>query len=157
MSMETKEYYMREAIEAAKEALLYDEVPVGAIIVHQDRIIARAFNTRETKQLATHHAEIKAIEEACRVLGSWRLDECELYVTLEPCVMCAGALILSRLRKVYFGASDPKAGAVVSVERLLDEKKYNHKVNYEGGILEEECSLLLKNFFRKLRKKKSLD
>lgn len=152
--METKEFYMKEAIKTAKEALKYDEVPVGAIIVHEGEIIARGFNTRETKQISTHHAEIKAIEEACRVLGTWRLEECEMYVTLEPCVMCAGTLILSRLKKVYFGATDPKAGAVVSVERLLDEKKYNHQVQYEGGILEEECSLLLKDFFRNLRKRK---
>lgn len=155
--METKEYYMREALKAAQEALLFDEVPVGAVIVYKGEIIARGFNTRETSQIATHHAEIKAIEEACRYLGSWRLDECEMYVTLEPCMMCAGALILSRIKKVYIGAIDPKAGAVVSVERLLDEKKYNHKVEYEYGILEEECSLLLKEFFRNLRKRKNLE
>lgn len=149
--------WMKEAIEVAKEALNYDEVPVGAVIVYKDEVIARGFNTRETHQISTHHAEIKAIEEACKYLGTWRLEDCELYVTLEPCVMCTGTLILSRIKKVFFGAYDPKAGAVTSVDQLLDEKKYNHVVEYEGGILEEECSQLLKEFFKKLRQKKSLD
>lgn len=152
------EKYMQEAIEVAKEALAFDEVPVGAIIVKNGEIIATGFNTRESKQISTHHAEIKAINEACEKLGTWRLDDCEMYVTLEPCIMCAGALILSRIKKVYFGAYDPKGGAVVSVDRILDQKKYNHQVEYVGGILEAECAKLLTDFFAALRiKKKMLD
>src|SRR5690554_4914547 len=151
MKTQTHEYYMNEALKEAKKAQRMDEVPVGAVIVHDGEIIARAYNTRETRQVSTHHAEIKAIEDACKHLGTWRLEKCTLYVTLEPCVMCAGALILSRVEQVIFGAYDPKAGAVVSVDQLLREKKYNHKVNYQGGVLEEESATLLKEFFKALR------
>jgi tRNA(adenine34) deaminase len=157
ISMDRKEYYMKQAIEVAKQALLYDEVPVGAIIVKDNKIIGTGYNTRELTQISTHHAEIIAINEACQNIGSWRLEECEMYVTLEPCIMCVGSLILSRIKKVYFGAYDPKSGSVVSVNQVLDHKKYNHVVEYEGGVLEETCSNLLKDFFRKLRKQKILD
>ena len=157
MKTQTHEYYMNEALKEAKKAQRMDEVPVGAVIVHDGEIIARAYNTRETRQVSTHHAEIKAIEDACKHLGTWRLEKCTLYVTLEPCVMCAGALILSRVEQVIFGAYDPKAGAVVSVDQLLREKKYNHKVNYQGGVLEEESATLLKGFFKALRVNKPLD
>ncbi|QVK17844.1 tRNA adenosine(34) deaminase TadA [Mycoplasmatota bacterium] len=144
-------YFMKEAIEEAKKAYALGEVPVGAVIVKDDEIIARAHNLRESTQYATHHAEIIAINEACRKLNTWRLNDCDLYVTLEPCMMCAGALILSRINKVYFGASDPKFGSVVSVTRVLDIKKYNHQVLYEGGILGEACAGILKEFFKSLR------
>ena len=153
--IEYKEFYMKRAIEAAKEALKYNEVPVGAIIVKNDEIIATAFNTRETTQISTHHAEIIAINKACEALGTWRLENCVMYVTLEPCIMCVGSLILSRIKKVYFGAYDPKSGSVVSVNQILDHKKYNHVVDYEGGVLEEPCSNLLKDFFKALRKKEN--
>lgn len=148
---EQKKFFMKQAIKEAKKALELDEVPVGAVIVKNGEIIAKAFNLRETDQIATHHAEIIAINKACEILNTWRLVDCELYVTLEPCVMCAGALILSRVNKVFFGAYDPKAGAIVSVANLLNIEKFNHTVSFEGGILEEECSQLLKNFFKNLR------
>jgi len=150
-----REFYMQQAIEVAKNALEYKEVPVGAIIVKDDIIIATAFNTRETTQISTHHAEIIAINKACEALGTWRLEDCDMYVTLEPCIMCVGSLILSRLRKVYFGAYDPKSGSVVSVNQILDHKKYNHVVEYEGGILEDACSSILKDFFKTLRRKEN--
>jgi tRNA(adenine34) deaminase len=152
--MDKKEMYMQEAIVEALKAKAIDEVPVGAIIVKDGEIIARAHNTRETEQISTHHAEILALNEACKQLGTWRLEGCDLYVTLEPCIMCAGSLILSRVQRVIFGASDPKAGAVVSVDQILDHNHYNHSVSYEGGILESECSTLLKEFFSNLRKRK---
>ncbi|MDF2699083.1 MAG: cytidine/deoxycytidylate deaminase family protein zinc-binding protein [Haloplasmataceae bacterium] len=145
------EFFMNEAIIEAKKALQYDEVPVGAIIAKDGEIIARSHNTRETTQVSTNHAEIIAINKACEILKTWRLEGCEMYVTLEPCIMCAGSLILSRIEKVYFGAFDPKSGSIVSVANVLDNKKYNHNVIYQGGILEEECSSLLKDFFKKLR------
>ncbi len=152
-----KTIFMKHAIEEAEKALEINEVPVGAIIVKNGEIIAKAFNLRETDQIATHHAEIIAINKACEKLNTWRLVGCELYVTLEPCVMCAGALILSRIDKVYFGAYDPKSGSIESVTKLLDIDKFNHIVAFEGGILEDECSQLLKKFFKNLRSKKKID
>jgi tRNA(adenine34) deaminase len=151
---ELKEYFMKEAIEEARKAIEIDEVPVGAVIVKDNKIIARAHNTREVTQVSINHAEILVIQKACEELKTWRLEECELYVTLEPCIMCAGSLILSRIKKVYFGAYDPKSGSVGSVINILDNNQYNHKVEYEGGILLEECSFLLKEFFRSLRNRK---
>ncbi len=149
-----KTYFMNEALKEAKKAYDLGEVPVGVVIVKDKEIIARAYNTRESTQNATNHAEIVAINEACKFLGTWRLIDCDMYVTLEPCVMCAGALILSRIRKVFFGASDPKFGSVVSITNILDIEKYNHRVIYEGGILEDKCSSLLKQFFKSLRETK---
>ncbi len=144
-------YYMKEALKEAKKAYELGEVPVGAVIVKNNQIIARSHNMRETTQDATHHAEIIAINKACDKLNSWRLTDCILYVTLEPCLMCAGALVLSRIKKVVFGAYDPKFGSVASITNVLDIKKYNHQVLYEGGILEEECKAVLKCFFKRLR------
>ncbi len=149
-----KLYFMQEALIEAKKAFVLDEVPVGVVIVKDNEIIARAHNLRETTQNSTHHAEILAINEACQKLNTWRLIDCEMYVTLEPCIMCAGALILSRIDKVYFGATDPKSGSIISVTHILDIEKYNHKVLYDGGILEEECSKLLKDFFKRIRQTK---
>lgn len=149
------EKFMREALKEARKAYAKDEAPIGAVIVKDGVIVARGHNEREIKQDATLHAEITAIRKACKKLGSWRLNDCDMYVTLEPCAMCAGALVQSRLRKVYFGAPDPKAGAAGSVVNLLEVGKFNHKVEAINGVLEEECSSILKEFFRELRKRKS--
>lgn len=144
--------YMKAAIEQAKAAYEIGEVPVGAVIVRGGEIIAGAYNTRETEKNALHHAEIKAIDEACRRLGGWRLPGCELYVTLEPCPMCAGAIVNSRIERVVFGAFDMKAGAFGSV---LDMNSFplNHKPEIIGGVLGDECSSLLSEFFRARRGK----
>lgn len=151
----TKEQWMKKAIaEAKKASLKYDEVPIGCVIVHNDRIIARGSNRRETKQQAAAHAEMEAIAKACRKLGTWRLDDCDLYVTLEPCPMCTGAIIQSRIRNVYFGAYDPKGGCMGSCTNLLDVPGFNHYPSYEGGILQSECSEILSDFFREKRRQK---
>jgi tRNA(adenine34) deaminase len=153
----SKTYYMKEAIKEAKKAYNIGEVPVGCVIVKDEEIIARSHNLRETTQNSTMHAEIIAINEACKKLNSWRLNDCDIYVTLEPCAMCTGALILSRINKVVFGASDPKFGSIVSLVKLLDVEKYNHKVDYESGVLEADCVNLLKQFFQSLRQEKKID
>lgn len=147
------EEFMKEAINEAKKAEYIHEVPIGAVIVHKGEIIARGFNKRETLQHSDAHAEMIAIREANQKIGSWRLEECTLYVTLEPCPMCAGAIVQSRIPEVVFGASDPKAGCAGTLMNLLDESRFNHRSTVERGILEEECASLLKDFFRKLRKK----
>lgn len=146
--------FMGAAVREAKRAARRGEAPIGAVIVKDGEIIARAHNLRESRKNALCHAEIIAISKACRRIGDWRLDGCEMYVTLEPCVMCAGAIIQSRIKKVYFGARDPKGGAVVSVVRLFDDGDFCHKAEYLGGIDEEVCASLLSSFFKKLRKKK---
>lgn len=145
--------FMEQALALAKEAGARGEVPVGAVIVRNGEIIATGKNGREENKNALSHAEIEAIDNACRTLGGWRLPGCELYVTLEPCPMCAGAIINSRIEKVYFGAYDKKAGSVRSLVRLFDIP-YNHKPEIEGGIMEEECAEVLSDFFRGLREKK---
>jgi len=150
----TKEEWMRVAIEEAKKAEALAEVPIGAIVVHQGQIIGRGHNLRETTQNATTHAEMIAIQEACKAIGSWRLEETQLYVTLEPCPMCSGAMILSRVKEVYFGAYDPKGGTAGTLMNLLEDERFNHQADVEGGILEEECGELLSVFFRNLRAKK---
>lgn len=150
----TKEEWMRVAIEEAKKAEALVEVPIGAIVVHQGQIIGRGHNLRETTQNATTHAEMIAIQEACKAIGSWRLEETQLYVTLEPCPMCSGAMILSRVKEVYFGAYDPKGGTAGTLMNLLEDERFNHQADVEGGILEEECGELLSVFFRNLRAKK---
>ena len=150
----TKEEWMRVAIEEAKKAEALAEVPIGAIVVHQGQIIGRGHNLRETTQNATTHAEMIAIQEACKAIGSWRLEETQLYVTLEPCPMCSGAMILSRVKEVYFGAYDPKGGTAGTLMNLLEDERFNHQAKVEGGILEEECGELLSVFFRNLRAKK---
>jgi tRNA(adenine34) deaminase len=152
--MMNDEYYMRLAIEEAKKAEEIGEVPIGAIIVKDGQIIARAHNLRETQQRAIAHAEVLAIDEACKAIGSWRLEETTLYVTLEPCAMCAGAIVLSRVKKVVFGASDPKGGCAGTLMNLLQEKRFNHQVEIISGVLQEECSQILSGFFRQLRMKK---
>ena len=149
--MEEKEYYMKQAIKEAEKACKKLEVPVGAIIVKERKIIARAHNQKETKTDTTKHAEILAIQKASKKIGAWRLIDCEMYVTLEPCSMCAGAIINSRIKKVYIGALDEKTGAVGSVLNLFKDYTFNHKVEYELGVMEKECQEILKNFFKELR------
>ena len=150
-----KKYYMKQAIKEAEKAYKKLEVPVGAIIVKDGKIIARAHNQKETKIDTTKHAEIIAIQKASKKLKSWRLIDCEMYVTLEPCTMCAGAIINSRIKKVYIGTMDEKTGAVGSVLNLFEDCTFNHKVESETGILSEDCENILKKFFKELRKIKS--
>lgn len=144
--------FMRESLALAEEAAAADEVPVGALIVQRGRVIARAYNRRETARCATHHAEILAIEEACRRLGGWRLPDCTLYVTLEPCPMCAGAIVNARIDRVVYGASDLRAGACGSVVNI-NELPLNHRSEIVGGVLGEECRNVLTSYFRNKRKK----
>lgn len=152
--MNLNEKYMRAAMKEAHKAELKDEVPIGAVIVCDGKIIARTHNTRQTKQISTHHAEILCIEKACRKLNSWRLEDCDLYVTLEPCPMCAGAIQQSRIRKVVFGAYDPKGGFFGSNFNINEVKGLNHYPEVEGGILKEETAQLLKDFFKKKRERR---
>ncbi|MGR6679014.1 nucleoside deaminase [Bacillus velezensis] len=148
------EYYMREAIKEAKKAEAKGEVPIGAVLVLHDEIVARAHNLRETEQRSLAHAEMLAIDEACRKLGTWRLEGAVLYVTLEPCPMCAGAVVLSRVDKVVFGAFDPKGGCTGTLMNLLQEERFNHQAEVVSGVLGEECGEMLSAFFRKLRRQK---
>ena len=147
-----KEKFMKAALKEAQKAYDKLEVPVGAVIVKNNKIIARAYNQKENKCDTTNHAEILAIKKASKKLNSWRLLDCEMYVTLEPCSMCAGALIQSRIKKVYIGAMDKKTGACGSVLNLLEDYKFNHTVEIETGVMENECEEILKNFFKELRK-----
>lgn len=146
------ECWMREAIREARLAESEGEVPIGVVIVRDGRIIARAHNQREQLQDPTAHAETIAITQASSVVGSWRLERCTLYVTLEPCAMCAGAILLARIPRVFYGATDPKAGAVDTLYRLLDDTRLNHRSRTTGGVLAEECGAMLTDFFRKQRK-----
>ncbi|HLR14706.1 MAG TPA: tRNA adenosine(34) deaminase TadA [Bacillota bacterium] len=148
--------YMKLAIEEAKKAEAIGEVPIGAVIVHNGDVIGSGYNVRETTQKAGTHAELLAIEQANEYIGSWRLEDCTLYVTLEPCPMCAGAIVQSRIPRVVFGAYDPKAGCVGTLMNLLEEKRFNHQADVTSGVLEEECSTLLTNFFAHVREKKKL-
>lgn len=147
-------YFMAEALKLAELSALEGEVPVGAVVTRCGRIIATGRNRRELGKNALAHAELEAINNACQVLGGWRLWECDLFVTLEPCPMCTGAIINARINRVVFGASDPKAGSCGSVVNLLD-KPYNHKPEVVSGVLEAECAQILTNFFRTLRAKRA--
>ena len=149
-----QEYFMKQALKEAEKAYKKLEVPVGAVIVKDGTIIVRGYNQKETKKDTTKHAEIIAIQKASKKLGSWRLIDCEMYVTLEPCSMCAGAIINSRIKKIYIGTMDQKTGAVGSVLNLLEDYKFNHKVEIESGIMQKECEKILKDFFKELRKSK---
>ena len=144
---------MKEALKEAEKAFEQEEVPVGAVIVKDGKIIARAHNVKEQKNDATCHAEILAIKKACKKLNSWRLIDCDMYVTLEPCSMCAGALINSRIKKLYIGTADEKTGACGSVLNLLEDYKFNHKIETHKYILKDECEKILKDFFKFLREK----
>ena len=148
------EKYMRLAIDEALKAKDKLEVPIGAVIVQNDEVIAAAYNLRETEQRSVAHAELLAIDEACKKLGTWRLEDATLYVTLEPCPMCAGAIVLSRVKRVVFGAYDPKGGCAGTLLNLLEFEKFNHQAQVVGGMLEEECGSLLTTFFRELRQRK---
>ncbi|MEB7660631.1 tRNA adenosine(34) deaminase TadA [Staphylococcus xylosus] len=154
--MTNYQFYMKMAIEEAKKASDIGEVPIGAVIVKNDEIIARAHNLRESKKDPTAHAEYLAIQKASKFLNSWRLEECQLYVTLEPCVMCAGAIVMSRIPHVIYGAKDPKGGCAGSLMDLLQEPRFNHRAQVEIGVMEEACSQLLTEFFRNIRKKKKI-
>ena len=150
------EKYMREAIRQARKAYKLDETPIGCVIVHDGQIIGRGYNRRNTDKSPLAHAEISAIKKASRKLGDWRLEECTLYVTLEPCQMCAGAIIQSRVTRVVVGCMNPKAGCAGSVLNLLDVKAFNHQAELTTGVLEEECSALMTGFFRELRERKKM-
>ncbi len=155
MEQTDKDYqFMLVAIEEAKKAAKIGEVPIGAVIVYKDEIIARAHNLRETSQNAVTHAELMAIQDACQVIGSWRLEETTLYVTLEPCPMCAGAILQSRIPRVVYGARDPKAGCAHSLYELLSDSRFNHECEVKEGLLAEECGQMLTDFFRALRERK---
>ncbi len=155
--MDINRKFMKKAILEAKKAEKAEEVPIGCVIVKDGKVFARAYNMRQTKRLATAHAEILAIEKACKKLKDWRLDGMEMYVTLEPCAMCAGAIANSRIKKVWFGAYEKKGGGVVSKFNILSESGLNHVTDYEGGLMEEDCSAIIKEFFRARRKSSKVD
>ena len=152
--MTEQEKYMREAIRQAKKAWALDEVPIGCVIVFDGKIIARGYNRRNTDRNTLSHAELNAIKKASKKLGDWRLEGCTMYVTLEPCQMCAGAIVQARIDEVVIGSMNPKAGCAGSVLNLLDIPQFNHQVKITRGFLQEECSALLSDFFRELRKRK---
>jgi len=151
--MENKEYFMKEALKEAKKAYEKLEVPVGVVIVKDNKIIARAYNQKEEKNSPIKHAEITAIEKACKKLNNWRLNDCDMYVTLEPCPMCAGAIVNSRIRKIYIGAAQQKTGACGSKINVIEEYKSETKIDVEFGVLQEDCLNILQDFFKELRKK----
>jgi len=154
LTVEEKEAYMKEAIKEAKKAEDIAEVPIGAVVVLNGEVIGRGHNRRETTQYAAAHAEMMAIKEANENLSNWRLENCQLFVTLEPCAMCSGAIVLSRIQEVYYGPADPKGGTAGTLMNLLQEERFNHQCYVEKGVLEEKCSQMLSNFFRELRRKK---
>ena len=149
-----QEKYMKEALKQAKKAYALDEVPIGCVIVQNDKIIARGYNRRNTDKNALAHAEIAAIRKASKKTGDWRLEDCTMYVTLEPCQMCAGAIVQSRIKKVVIASMNPKAGCGGSIINLLQMERFNHQVEMEIGVCQEECSSMLSQFFRDLRKRK---
>ena len=152
--MTKDEFYMGKALEEARLAAAVGEIPIGAVIIYQKKVIARAYNLRESLPCATAHAELLAIEKACRVLGRWRLTGCTLYVTVEPCPMCAGAIVNSRLDRVVYGCDDPKAGVVQSLFHIVDNPALNHLVRVTSGVRQDECAALVKQFFRRRRAQK---
>ena len=152
--MKDDAYYMNMALEEAKKARELQEVPIGAVVVVDGEAVAKGYNLRETRQSSVAHAELLAITEACKVLGTWRLEEATLYVTLEPCPMCAGAIINSRIKRVVFGAHDPKAGCAGTFMNLLQDERFNHQSEVTSGVLHEECGSILTTFFKELRERK---
>lgn len=147
------ERYMREAIRQAKKAALIGDVPIGCVIVYEGKIIARGYNRRNKDKTTLAHAELIAIKKASKIIGDWRLEDCTMYVTLEPCQMCAGAIVQARIPKVVAGCMNPKAGCAGSIIDMFHVDKFNHKVEFSYGIMEDECRALMQDFFRKLRKK----
>ncbi len=154
MARQSHAYFMRRALYWANKAAVQDEVPVGCVIVKEGRILAHGYNRREQKQDPTEHAEMMAIRSAARKLGTWRLEGCDVYVTLEPCFMCVAAIQQARIRTLYFGVSDPKAGAVVSQGQHFEEHVLNHRCEVHSGLLSKECGAVLKSFFRRLRRER---
>lgn len=154
MMADSNEKYMRAAIREAKKAYALEEVPIGCVIVREEKIIARGYNRRNTDKNTLSHAELIAIRKASKKCGDWRLEDCTMYVTLEPCQMCAGAIVQSRMKKVVIGAKNPKAGCAGSVLNLLQMAEFNHQAELEYGLLEEECAAMLSTFFQELREKK---
>lgn len=154
--MTAEEKYMKEAIRQAKKALALGEVPIGCVIVYEDRIIARGYNRRNTDKNTLSHAELNAMRKASKVLGDWRLEGCTLYVTLEPCQMCAGAIVQARIPRVVMGCMNAKAGCGGSILNLLEMEQFNHQAEVVRGVLEEECSKMLSDFFKEMRMKKRL-
>lgn len=152
--MTTEERYMKQAITQAKKAAALGDVPIGCVVVYENKVIARGYNRRNKDKTTLAHAELLAIKKASRVLGDWRLEGCTMYVTLEPCQMCAGAIVQARIPKVVAGAMNPKAGCAGSVLDLLHVERFNHQVEFVSGVLVEECQSLLTEFFRELRKRK---
>ena len=152
--MTLDEKFMKAAIREARKAYALDEVPIGCVIVSDDKIIARGYNRRNTEGNTLAHAEISAIRKASKKLGDWRLEDCTMYVTLEPCQMCAGAIVQSRMKRVVIASMNPKAGCAGSVLNLLQMAEFNHQVEIEKGVLNEECSTMLSDFFRELRERK---
>lgn len=152
--MNIDEKYMKEALKQAKKAASIDEVPIGCVIVHDEKIIARGYNKRNKMHSTLEHAEIAAIKKASKALGDWRLEECTMYVTLEPCPMCAGAIVQARIPKVVIGAMNPKAGCAGSILNMFQIKEFNHQVESVHGVLQEECQSMMKNFFKELRERK---
>lgn len=152
--MDKDEQFMREALRQAKKAYAREETPIGCVIVYEGKMIARGYNLRNEKKNALAHAEIRAIHRASKVIGDWRLEDCTMYVTLEPCPMCAGAIVQARMKRVVIGSSNPKAGCAGSVINLLQMDGLNHQVEIQRGVLEEECSQMMSGFFRELRLKK---
>ena len=148
---------MREALKQAKKAYALGEVPIGCVIVHEGKIIGRGYNRRNTDKSTLSHAEITAIRRASRVIGDWRLEECTLYVTLEPCQMCAGAIVQARIPEVVMGSINPKAGCGGSILNILEMPQFNHQAEVTRGVLEEECSSMLKRFFQELRERNRLE
>lgn len=155
--MTADEKFMREAICQAKKAYALDEVPIGCVIVYEGKIIARGYNRRNTDKNTLSHAELIAIKKASRKLGDWRLEGCTMYITLEPCQMCAGAMVQARVTEAVIGSMNPKAGCAGSVLNILEMEGFNHQVNVRRGVLEEECSQMLSSFFRELREKKKAE
>ncbi|GAA4653509.1 tRNA adenosine(34) deaminase TadA [Anaerocolumna aminovalerica] len=149
--------YMKEAIKEAKKAAKIGEVPIGCVIVYEDKIIARGYNKRNTKKTTLAHAELLAIQKASKKLGDWRLEDCTMYVTLEPCQMCAGAIIQARMKEVVVGAMNPKAGCAGSVLNILQMQEFNHQAELITGVMEEECKMVLQDFFKELRIKNKLE
>ncbi len=149
-----RDYFMREALKEAEKAKTIEEVPIGAVIVKDGKVIGRGYNQRESTNRAITHAEILAIDDANKYLDNWRLEECALFVTLEPCPMCSGAIILSRIPYVYYGASDYKGGTAGTLMNLLDDSRFNHQAKLESGVLQKECSEMLSCFFKDLREKR---
>lgn len=148
------EKYMKEAIRQAKKAASIGDVPIGCVIVYDGKVIARGYNKRNKNKTVLAHAELLTMAKACKVIGDWRLEECTMYITLEPCQMCAGAIVQARIKRVVIGSMNPKAGCAGSILNLLEMSEFNHQVEVARGILQEECSEMLSSFFRELRKKK---